>query len=364
MPSDTLFGSRGVGTISAIMLTIWSGSTAQPAGPSWTVRGEAVVTCPCRVPCPCRSNAPPSQPHCENLSYVHVVQGNYGTVSLDRVKYLWAADECTGRHSSLKPTSLFFPPSATKAQIDAVERIMGGEFRVSRVSLEAVANGSLYSIRVPKAIAIDVDVAPGPIPMEPLPALDLWGNTVTYARNITARINANDLKWDYSGLQANYRTFEAEAAFAAKGFLLGLFRDDTGRFNEAQRALIRELHLEIPLNREDFEKMLAQTHAPSIQTPASLADDPHGSVGGAVLDSGGKPRSGARVRLTTNGNAVQVAVTNPAGRYFIAHVPKGASRLCASTWDGRHAAESCVPLAMTPGAVLQRNMKLSPTNPN
>lgn len=361
---DTLFGSRGVGTISAIMLAIWSGSTAQSAGPSWTVRGEALVTCPCRVPCPCRSNAPPSQPHCENLSYVHVVQGNYGTVSLDRLKYLWAADECTGRHSALKPASLFFPTSATQAQVGAVERIMAGEFRVHRVPLEAAASGSLYSIRVPGAIAMDVDVAPGPIPMEPLPALDLWGNTVTYARNITARIDVNDLKWDYSGLQANYRTFEADAVFAARGLLLGLFRDDTGRFNEAQRALIRELHLEIPLGREDFDRMLAQTHAPSPQMAIRLADDAHGSVGGVVLDTEGKPRSGARVRLTPDGNAVQVAVTNPAGRYFIAHAPKGASRLCASTWDGRHAAENCVPLTMTPGAVLQRNLKLSATNPH
>src|SRR5262249_13883210 len=128
------------------------GASAQESA-RWLVRGEAVVTCPCRVPCPCRSNAPPSRPRCENLSYVRIVEGNYGSVKLNGVEYVWAADECTGGHSSRKPTTLYFPRGVAQKQITAVENIMTGdcshtgspEMHASHVDLTAGIAGSVYS---------------------------------------------------------------------------------------------------------------------------------------------------------------------------------------------------------------------------
>src|SRR5260370_16843747 len=146
----------------------------------WSVRGEAIVTCPCRVPCPCRSNAPPSQPHCENLSYVRVVEGRYGAAKLDGLQYVWAADECAGAKQARRPTMLYFPKNATRTQMDPIEQIMSGEhcagktpddMRVARVDLRAGANGPLYSVRVGNKAQLDVDIMPGQIPREPLPAL-------------------------------------------------------------------------------------------------------------------------------------------------------------------------------------------------
>lgn len=336
----------------------------------WLVRGEAVVTCPCKVPCPCRSNAPPSQPHCENLSYVRIVEGNYGATRLDGLEYVWAADECSGRRQPHKPTNLYFPRAATSAQIAAVEGIMTGEscspsanseMRWKRTDLSAGAAGSVYSVRAPSVLRMDVDLAPGPITMEPLPALDSWSNTVTYARNITAQIDDPQagLKWDYSGLQANYRTFEMTSGLLEKGLMLAMFRDDTGRFNEMQRGLIRELHLEVPLTREEFQNMLAQVRGPAKPVPDSAGRDASGAVGGTVYGTNGQPRSGARIRMTaTPPLSVPVAVSNADGRYFVSRVPPGAYRLCASAWDGQTAQRSCAPVSVKAGFALRQDLQM------
>jgi Protein of unknown function (DUF1326)/Carboxypeptidase regulatory-like domain len=342
----------------------------------WNVRGEAIVTCPCRVPCPCRSNAPPSQGHCENLSYVRVVEGHYGQTKLDGLHYVWAADECVNPTQEHKPTRLYFSTSATAGQIKAVESIMTGEhcagtrqaairtadMVATKVDLTAGANGSVYSIRAARLAEIDIDIMPGPIPMEPLPALDLWGNTVSYSRNITAKMDDPQagLKWDYSGLQSNYRTFESSSELAIRGLLLGIFRDDTGKFNEMQRSLIHELHLEIPLARDEFRQMLDQVRLPARQVPAHLSFAGQGSIGGIVLDPKGEPRSGARLQIQSgSSNFPQLAVTNPAGRYFFAHVPAGKYELCASTWDGKNSMRSCQQTAVSAGRVLNVDLRLA-----
>ena len=346
-------------------------STSSPAQvPKWRVRGEALVTCPCKVPCPCRSNAAPSQSHCENLSYVRITQGEYGKTKLDGVEYVWAADECTGRQHPRKPTNFYFAPKTANTQIQAVEHIMSGnhcartdsaDMRSKRVPLSAGASGGIYSVEVPKVLRMDVDLAPGSVPMEPLPALDNWSNAVTYARNITARIDdpQGKLKWDYSGLQANYRSFEIASEFVEKGLLLAMFRDDSGRFNEMHRSLIRELHLEVPLNSTEFQQMLAQVRLPARPVPEQIMNEASGSIAGTVLGPDERSRSGVRIRCKSTENVpVPAVVTNPAGNYFIARVPVGKFELCASSWDGTVAAQSCVPIEVKAEKVLRQDMKL------
>src|SRR5260370_34281061 len=82
------------------------------------------------------------------------------------------------------------------------------DMRVARVDLRAGANGPLYSVRVGSKAQLDVDIMPGQIPVEPLPALDLCGNTVAYARNITDRIDDAEagLMWYLRRLLSNTRT--------------------------------------------------------------------------------------------------------------------------------------------------------------
>jgi len=298
------------------------------------------------------------------------VEGNYGPTKLDGLQYLWAADECQGGPHSKKPTNLYFSRIVTGKQIAAVEDIMMGEhcahagnspMKAKLVDLSAGAAGSVYSVRVPSLLRLDVDLAPGAMPMEPLPALDSWSNTVTYARNITARIDDPEagLKWDYSGLQANYRTFEITSDLIEKGLMLAMYRDDVGRFNAMQRSLIQEQHLEVPLSGEEFKSMLAQLREPAKAISDEVKEDRWGAIGGTVYGADGKPRSGARVRMTANPpHAAPVAVSNAMGRYFVARVAPGAYQLCAFTWDGKAAQKSCSNVNVKVGVIARQDVKL------
>jgi hypothetical protein len=296
---------------------------------------------------------------------VRIVEGNYDSVRLDGVEYVWAADECTGGHNPRKPTTLYFSRSAAQKQIAAVENIMTGDcsytdsrqMAAKRVDLTAGATGSVYSVRAPM-LRLAVDLAPGPLAMEPLPALDSWSNTVTYARNITASIDDPEagLKWDYSGRQANYRTFEMTSELLQNGLMLAAYRDDSGRFNEMHRQLIRELHLEVPLTRDEFQNMLAQVRGPAKPASDRSGRDASGAVGGTVYGADGQPRSGARIRLTPA--VTSTAVSNAAGRYFMSRVPPGAYQMCASSWDGQSAMEGCAPVAVKAGLVLNTDLRM------
>jgi len=143
------------------------------------------------------------------------------------------------------------------------------------------------------------------------------------------------------------------------GTLLALYRDDTGRFNEMHRSLIHELHLEIPLGREDFQNMLGQLRASASAETKALQEDAHGSIGGLVRDEQGKPRSGARVHIRPlQPGFEQICVTNPSGRFFVAHVPTGTYELCAGTWDGKTAAQGCTRTSIKSGEVLTSDLRL------
>ena len=220
---------------------------------------------------------------------------------------------------------------------------------------------SLYSVSVPQLLRLDVDVAPGRIAMEPLPALDSWSNTVTYARNVTARIDdpRAGLKWNYSGLQANYRTFQVSSDLLRQGLLLALYRDDSGRFNEMQKSLIGELHLEVPLTRDEFQSMLAQLRSTAPAPPDQVGKDASGSLGGMVYGPDGSPRSGVRVRLAGAQDAiVPVAVSNASGAYFVARVLPGVYEACGFSWDGKTAGKGCAPVNIKAGGILRQDLKL------
>lgn len=356
--------------LAVAVVAFLASASALCQAPKWRVRGEAIVTCPCKVPCPCRSNAAPSQSHCENLSYVRIAQGEYGRTKLDGVECVWAADECTGAQHPRKPAYFYFGSKVASTQVQAVERIMTGDscsrtgssdVHSKRVPLSAGASGGIYSVIVPKILRMDVDLAPGSMPMEPLPALDSWSNTVTYARNITARIDDPQakLKWDYSGLQANYRSFEIASEFLEKGLMLAMYRDDSGRFNEMHRSLIRELHLEVPLSGSEFQQMLGQVRLAARRVPEPIASEPFGSVAGTVTGLDEHPRSGVRLQCKSTENfPIPAVVTNPAGVYFIARVPAGRFELCASSWDGTVAAQSCAAIEVQARKVLRQDMRL------
>lgn len=57
----------------------------------WKITLEHVVACNCNWGCPCSFNAPPTYGTCEAGVASRIVDGNYGTVSLDGLKWAMAA---------------------------------------------------------------------------------------------------------------------------------------------------------------------------------------------------------------------------------------------------------------------------------
>src|SRR5437763_6956605 len=60
--------------------------------PPWSLAGFSMTLCPCASPCPCRSGRRPTHPACAAATFVHVVGGHYGSVSLDGLTFVDVAD--------------------------------------------------------------------------------------------------------------------------------------------------------------------------------------------------------------------------------------------------------------------------------
>jgi hypothetical protein len=76
-------------------------------------------------------------------------------------------------------------------------------------------------------------------------ALDSFSNIIEYAQSLIDRVSDEeaDLKWDYSGRQANFRSFDLDDRDYKLGQMLAQFADGTGFFNKRQLDLIQELKL-------------------------------------------------------------------------------------------------------------------------
>lgn len=55
----------------------------------WHLRGLYLDSCNCDWGCPCQFNANPTHGNCEGLSAIHITEGKYGDVKLDRLNFIW-----------------------------------------------------------------------------------------------------------------------------------------------------------------------------------------------------------------------------------------------------------------------------------
>jgi hypothetical protein len=228
-----------------------------PLSQEWHLNGEGLVCCPCKVPCPCRSNGTPTHKHCENTGLIHIRRGHYGKISLDRFNFV-AVNGAMETH--IAPDLLYVEPTATDEQLIALERIMQSFnplqqsliLNVARVPISLVTSeqDDVYEVRIPKLLEIRIRRELS-IQREPLfltAALDQFSNTIEYARNLTYKLwdHNGALKWDYSGRQANFRTFDLDSRAYTSQNMLIQFADSSGGFNKTQLELIKSQKLPLP----------------------------------------------------------------------------------------------------------------------
>jgi hypothetical protein len=246
------------------MAAAWSGQSpgtepsavAPNEGADWSLKGEGVVCCPCRVPCPCRSNGKPSYGHCEATLYLRIKQGHYETVNLDGMELVESGGMCAINYRNL--SALYFSSSDSAARRAAFMKLTSSfapavpEFpHVEVVPLHAHVTGeNLFNISIPDILEIVVDRNWG-LPTPPMPmvaAADHFANLIQYVQNIRYRMHDDKagLNFDYSRRQANYRVIDLTHRQYLTKSMLVQFADGKGWFSAQQMALIKAQNLQVP----------------------------------------------------------------------------------------------------------------------
>jgi hypothetical protein len=250
--------------LSLVMATALSGQSLRTEPPGvpprdgadWSLKGEGVVCCPCRVPCPCRSNGKPSYGHCEATLYLRIKQGHYENVNLDGMELVQSGGMCAINYRTL--SALYFGSSENPVRQAAYMKLMSGISGtplafpgVQIVPIHAqVTDGHLFNVSIPDILEIAVDrnwglSAP---PMSMVAAADHFANAIEYVQNIRYRIHDDKagLNFDYSRRQANYRLINVTGQHYLTKSMLVQFADGKGWFSGQQIALIKNQKLQIP----------------------------------------------------------------------------------------------------------------------
>jgi len=232
-----------------------SGMSAQ-AGADWSLKGEGLVCCPCRVPCPCRSNGKPSYAHCEATLFLRIKQGHYENVNLDDMNLVESGGMCAINYHAI--SALYFSSSDSPERQAAFTKLTTSFSTTPLafpheevVPLNAqVMDEHLYNISVPGVLEIEVDRNWG-LPMPPMPmvaAADAFANAIQYVQNIRYSIHDPQagLDFDYSRRQANYRIVDLTVEQYQTKSMLIQFADGSGWFSPGQMALIKAQNLSVP----------------------------------------------------------------------------------------------------------------------
>jgi hypothetical protein len=229
---------------------------AHPGAAGWSVKGDGVVCCPCKVPCPCRTNAKPSYSHCEATLFLRIKQGHYGHVNLDDMNLVISEGMCAVNYN--QADALYFSSSDSPERRAAVTTLMSrfgsahsAPPHVEVVSLNAqVVEDHLFKVAIPGILEMVVDrnwgLSAAPFPMVAAP--DIFSNQLQYAQNIRYRLHDPEagLDFDYSRRQANYRVADvSDEQYRTKSMLIQ-YSDFSGWYSAGQMALIKAQHLQIP----------------------------------------------------------------------------------------------------------------------
>jgi hypothetical protein len=225
-----------------------------PMFQDWHLQGQGLECCPCKMPCPCRSNAPPTEGHCETAAAFRIDQGRYGKVRLDRFVYVTLNGVMDELGSSV---TLFVDRSASDEQVVALERIYQAFnplqpfvfLVVERVpiSFRHLPDSSTYEVEIPGRVHLKVrrQLDTQGRPVMRTAAIDYFSNLIEYAENLGDQVwdDGGKLRWDFSYRQANLRFIDLRARDYQRGMMMDQFADRSGFFNPKQLELIRILNL-------------------------------------------------------------------------------------------------------------------------
>lgn len=240
----------------AAALAIQSSGIETPNVLDWSLKGDGLVCCPCRVPCPCRHNSKPSYGHCEATLYLRIKKGYYKDVNLDGLQLVETGGMCATSYEKL--SALYFDSSESAARREAYMHLVASFSKtpvesphVELVTLRSQVTGAhLFHVSIPDILELIVDrnwgLASPPMPV--VAATDHFANTIQYAENVCYRMHDDQagLNFDYSRRQANYRSIDLTSREYQTKSMLVQFVDGAGWFSAQQMELIRAQNLQLP----------------------------------------------------------------------------------------------------------------------
>lgn len=120
--------------------------------PKWELHILYLDSCNCDWGCPCQFNAPPTHGNCEGVGGVHIVNGHYGDLKLDRLNLLFALQYPNAVHLGHGKATYYIDDRATEEQFEALSKIMtgvagGGPFEFYSATLDGFQEPQRAKIR-------------------------------------------------------------------------------------------------------------------------------------------------------------------------------------------------------------------------
>lgn len=188
----------------------------------WKLKIEHLMACNCNYGCPCSFDAPPTYGTCEAALAYRVVEGKYGNVTLDGLKWVVAAVWLGPLHEGNGRGVVYLDARAEGEQRGALEAIATGMaggpigifmstvtagLDVRTASLEFEFAGKHSSFRAEEAIKVEFEPIRNPISGEEHRATILLPGGMIAKRedhysSATFQVNADALHYSYPGRTA------------------------------------------------------------------------------------------------------------------------------------------------------------------
>jgi len=121
----------------------------------WLIKGPWLTTCNCAVGCPCQFNALPTQGHCRAAVGCEIVEGYFGNVRLEGVRFAGMFAWPGPIHFGGGEAQPIVDASATAEQRDAILTIMKGEETEPGATIFNVFAGTFVKLHAPLFLPIE-----------------------------------------------------------------------------------------------------------------------------------------------------------------------------------------------------------------
>ena len=231
---------------------------AEKTIPDFELHGIDFTECACTAyGCPCRSNGHPTHGGCDAADFVYIQHGHFGAVKMDGFKAVVVGDLIDKDVSKVKGT-IYFDEKTTPEQRDAFSQMLGFMFAWNPPKVENVkvvpieftesADHNTYTLTIPGILEEkgvmkrDKDGKP----LHTVPAMDLWGNKITYVDNVVFKYHDKGIgEWDLSGRQANVKEINTTKAMWEQKKMLIQHGDMSGTWTAEQRKMIEGMGMKV-----------------------------------------------------------------------------------------------------------------------